>query len=55
MDVPIGYEADARRAARRRVALAGYRLAEELKQTFRIKNWENTSPIGEVGKPSRGV
>ena len=28
VDVPVGYDADARRAARRRVALAGYRLAE---------------------------
>ena len=33
-DQPIGYDADARKAARRRVALAGYRLAEELKRLF---------------------
>ena len=33
-DPPIGYQADARRAARRRVSLAGYRLAEELKRLF---------------------
>jgi hypothetical protein len=33
-DLPVGYEADARRAARRRAALAGYRLAEELKRLF---------------------
>ena len=33
-DVPVGYEADAQRAARSRVALAGYRLAEELKRLF---------------------
>jgi len=33
-DKPIGYEADARRAARRRAALAGYRLAVELKLLF---------------------
>lgn len=33
-DRPIGYEADARRAARRRAALAGYRLADELKRLF---------------------
>ena len=34
VDLPIGYEADARRAARSRLALAGYRLAEELKRLF---------------------
>jgi len=34
VDVPVGYDADAQRAARRRVALAGYRLAEELKRLF---------------------
>jgi len=34
VDVPVGYDADARRAARRRVALAGYRLADELKRLF---------------------
>ena len=34
VDVPVGYDADARRAARMRVALAGYRLAEELKRLF---------------------
>ncbi len=33
-DLPVGYEADATRAARRRVALAGYRLADELKRLF---------------------
>ena len=33
-DIPVGYEADAKRAARRRVALAGYRLAGELKRLF---------------------
>ena len=33
-DLPVGYEADARRAARRRAALAGYRLADELKRLF---------------------
>jgi len=36
-DLPIGYEADAQRVARRRVALAGYRLAEELKRLFADK------------------
>ena len=34
VDVPVGYDADARRATRRRVALAGYRLADELKKLF---------------------
>ena len=34
VDVPVGYEADALRAARRRVALAGYRLAHELRRLF---------------------
>ena len=34
VDVPVGYDADARKAARMRVALAGYRLAEELKKLF---------------------
>ena len=33
-DAPIGYEADARKAARRRAALAGYRLGDELKRLF---------------------
>lgn len=33
-DPPVGYEADARRAARRRAALAGYRLADELRRLF---------------------
>ena len=33
-DRPVCYEADARRAARRRAALAGYRLADELKRLF---------------------
>ncbi len=33
-DLPIGYESDARRAARRRAALAGYRLADELNRLF---------------------
>jgi len=33
-DRPIGYEADAQRVARRRVAVAGYRLADELKRLF---------------------
>lgn len=33
-EAPIGYQADAHRAARRRVALAGYRLGEELKRLF---------------------
>lgn len=33
-DVPVGYEADATRSARRRAALAGYRLADELKRLF---------------------
>jgi S1/P1 Nuclease len=33
-DLPVGYEADATRAARRRAALDGYRLAEELKKLF---------------------
>ena len=33
-DRPIGYEADALRVARRRAALAGYRLADELKRLF---------------------
>jgi hypothetical protein len=30
-DLSVGYEADATRAARRRAALAGHRLAEELR------------------------
>ncbi len=34
VDVPVGYDADARRAARSRLALAGYQLAEELKRLF---------------------
>jgi hypothetical protein len=33
-DRPLGYEADTQRVTRRRVALAGYRLAEELKRLF---------------------
>jgi hypothetical protein len=33
-DLPVAYEADATRAARRRAALAGYRLADELKRLF---------------------
>jgi hypothetical protein len=33
-DLPVGYEADAKRVARRRAALAGYRLADELKRLF---------------------
>lgn len=33
-DRPVGYDADASKAARRRAALAGYRLAEELKGLF---------------------
>jgi len=33
-DLPVGYEADARRSARRRAALAGYRLSVELKRLF---------------------
>ena len=33
-EVPIGYQADARRAARRRAALAGYRLADQLARLF---------------------
>jgi hypothetical protein len=33
-DQPVGYEADATRAARRRAALAGYRLADELTRLF---------------------
>lgn len=36
-DQTIWYEADAQKAARKRVALAGYRLAEELKRLFRGK------------------
>jgi len=36
-DRPVGYEADAQRVARRRVALAGYRLADELKRLFEEK------------------
>jgi hypothetical protein len=36
-DKPIGYEADALKAARRRVTLAGYRLADELEQLFGSK------------------
>jgi S1/P1 Nuclease len=34
VDLPVGYDADAQRVARRRVALAGYRLAGELKRLF---------------------
>lgn len=33
---PVGYEADATRIARRRAALAGYRLADELRRLFRV-------------------
>ncbi len=33
-NLPIGYEADAKRTARRRAALAGYRLGDELKRLF---------------------
>jgi hypothetical protein len=33
-DLPIGYEADATREARKRAALAGYRLASELRRLF---------------------
>lgn len=33
-DIPVGYQADAERAARKRAALAGYRLADELKKLF---------------------
>jgi hypothetical protein len=33
-DQPVGYEADAEKVARRRAALAGYRLADELKRLF---------------------
>lgn len=33
-DRPVGYDADAERVARRRAALAGYRLADELKRMF---------------------
>jgi hypothetical protein len=33
-DRPVGYDADAQRVARRRAALAGYRLADELKRLF---------------------
>jgi len=35
---PLGYEADALRAARRRIALAGYRLTEEPTRLF-AENW----------------
>jgi hypothetical protein len=31
-DLPLGYEADAKRVARRRAALSGYRLADELRR-----------------------
>jgi S1/P1 Nuclease len=34
-DRPVAYDADATKAARRRAALAGYRLANELKDCFR--------------------
>jgi hypothetical protein len=37
VDRPVGYAADARRAARRRAALAGYRLADELNSLFRVE------------------
>ncbi|WP_422926621.1 S1/P1 nuclease [Singulisphaera sp. PoT] len=33
-DLPVGYDADATRLARKRVALAGYRLGQELKAIF---------------------
>jgi hypothetical protein len=33
-DMPVGYEADAKRIARRRVAMAGYRLGRELNRLF---------------------
>ncbi len=33
-DIPVGYDADAGRVARRRAALAGYRLADELKRLY---------------------
>ncbi len=34
VDVPVWYEADAKRVARRRAALAGYRLAVELRRLY---------------------
>lgn len=37
-EAPVGYQADAERAARRRVALAGYRLGEELRRLFTKAN-----------------
>jgi hypothetical protein len=33
-DLPVGYEADAKRVARCRAALVGYRLGDELKRLF---------------------
>ena len=33
-DLPVGYEADGKKAARRRAALAGYRLGDDLKRLF---------------------
>ncbi len=38
VDLPIGYEADAMKAARARIALAGYRLADELTRLFGEQN-----------------
>jgi hypothetical protein len=37
VDRPVGYDADAERAARRRATLAGYRLANDLKRLFAEK------------------
>ena len=33
-DMPVGYDADARRVERRRATLGGYRLADEMKMSF---------------------
>jgi hypothetical protein len=37
VDRPVAYEAEAKRAARRRAALAGYRMADELNTLFRAE------------------
>ncbi len=49
VDPPVGYEADAVRAARRRAALAGYRLADELKRL--VADPAPAEPVGAEARP----